>query len=90
MSRNAVHPHLHATIFFIRLLSLFQKVGARISMSVVGPIAVLFAFFLYSGFRAPFSPVPCFVIVFEIILFHYDVSLMIQRTPVCNLELHQN
>ena len=33
-------------------LSLFQMAGARLSMSVIGPIVVLFVVFLHSGFRS--------------------------------------
>ena len=52
-------------------------VGAWLSMSVIGPIVVLPVVFLCSGFRSPSSPLHCFSIVF-----HSDVSLIGQRTPM--------
>ena len=48
-------------------LRLFQMVKAWLPMSVIGPIVVLFVFFLCSGYRSPLSPFFCFIIVVLII-----------------------
>ena len=78
------------------LLSVFQVVGAWLSMSVVGLIVVLFVVFFCPGFRSPLNPLLCFSTVFLII----RVSLWwftdevedpyADQTYICILELHQN
>ena len=44
------------------VLNLFQKVCALLSISVLGPIVVLFIVFLWSGFWSPFSPLLCLIL----------------------------
>ena len=78
------------------LLNLFQLVGAWLSVSLVGLIAVLFVVFLCSDFRSPFSRLLCFIrVVFDYmcstVMFHrLDRRLLYGATYICNLELHQH
>ena len=58
------------------LLNLLQKVGAWLSMPVVGPIAVLFASFLFSGFRLPLNH----LLFLNLCMFHCYITMRRQKT----------
>ena len=57
----------------IRFLNQFEMVGARLSVSVVDLIVVLFVVFLCSVFSSSLIPLLCFI---RMLLFHYDFSTM--------------
>ena len=48
----------------------------NICCRTVGLIVFLFVVFLFSGFRSPLSPLLCFITVFLLYVFHYDISQM--------------
>ena len=57
------HPTLVDT--FVYLFNLFQKLGARVLFSEVGPVIIQLVVFFCSGFRVPLCRLLCFIFFFQ-------------------------